>query len=73
MSDADRPAPSLSSPEAIAVKAELYGLIISFTILAFLSLVARLYVRIKAKNYGLEDWLVVAAMVRSMFCTSRQG
>lgn len=63
MSDADDLSPSLSSPEAIAIKSELYGLIISFTILSFLSLVARLYVRIKGKNYGIEDWLVVAAMV----------
>jgi prolipoprotein diacylglyceryltransferase len=64
MADASQLTPSLSSPEAISVKAELYGLIISFTILAGLSLIARLYVRIKAKNQNVEDWLIVAAMVR---------
>lgn len=53
----------LNSTHAISVRAELYALVITFVILASLSLIARLYVRIQARNQGLEDWLVVAAMV----------
>lgn len=54
----------LNTPEAIGTRAELYGLVITFVTLAAFSLTARLYVRIQARNQGLEDWLVVAAMVR---------
>lgn len=56
----------LTTPHAISVKAELYGLVITFVVLASLSLIARLYVRIQARNQGLEDWLVMAAMVRDL-------
>lgn len=62
----DKKEVGLDTAYAISVKAELYSLIITFSILAFLSVVARLYVRIKAKNQGVEDWLVVAAMVRCL-------
>ena len=64
MSD-DKREVGLNSPQAISTRAELYGLVITFVTLAAFSLMARLYVRILAGNQGLEDWLVVAAMVRS--------
>lgn len=54
----------LNTPHARSVKADLYGLIISFLLLACLSLSARMYVRIKAGNYGIEDWYLVAGLVR---------
>lgn len=57
------PEVGLTTSHAISVKAELYGLVITFVVLASLTLIARLYVRIQAKNQGLEDWLVVTAMV----------
>lgn len=54
----------LNSAHAQAVKAELYAIDITFLVLATLSVVARLVVRIRAKTFGLEDWLAVAAQVR---------
>ena len=54
----------LNTPHAQSVKVELYGLVVSFLALACLSLSARMYVRIKAGVYGMEDWWLVAALVR---------
>lgn len=53
----------LNSPHAHSVRAGLYGLFISFLLLAYSSSAARLYLRIKAKNYGGEDWCILAALV----------
>jgi hypothetical protein len=60
----------LNTPHAIRVKSELYGLVIAFAVLATFSLTARLYVRISGRIYGIEDWLLVIAMVCSTACTS---
>ena len=54
----------LNTAHARGVQADLYGLVIPFLVLACLCLSARMYVRIKAGNYGIEDWFLVAGLVR---------
>lgn len=53
----------LDTAQARSVRANLYGLIIPFLVLACLCISARMYVRIKARNYGIEDWCLVAGLV----------
>jgi hypothetical protein len=53
----------LDTPYAIRVKSQLYGLEIAFAVLATVALSARLYVRISGRIFGLEDWLLIFAMV----------
>lgn len=54
----------LNTAQARSVRADLYGLVIPFLVLACLCISARMYVRIKAGNYGIEDWCLVAGLVR---------
>lgn len=54
----------LDTAHAAALKAELYAIDITFLVLATLCVAARLAVRIRAKNCGLEDYLAVVAQVR---------
>lgn len=54
----------LDTPQARRVRSDLYGLVVPFLVLACLCLSARMYVRIKARKYGIEDWCLVAGLVR---------
>jgi len=55
----------LNTDHARSVRADLYGLVIPFLVLACICLSARMYVRTKAGNIGVEDWFLVAGLVRS--------
>ena len=55
----------LDTAQAISVRADLYGLVVPFLVLACLCISARMYVRIKAGVYGIEDWCLVGGLVRT--------
>lgn len=55
----------LNTDHARSVRADLYGLVVPFLVLACICLSARMYVRTKAGNNGVEDWFLVAGLVRS--------
>lgn len=52
-----------SSIDPQSIKAELYGIDVSFTLLAVLAVIFRFWARYRSSgNYGWDDWLVLVSL-----------